>query len=232
MELVKDEVQGQSFQHSQPIPCAPLVSQPGQRGKSCSRFRLIRLRGILIEEHLQLFVTRASGTEILLSSALTVLYQSGVIRSCYLVFRPQNCLGHHKYWPLPPSSAKIPRSLPQSPRKEPRPPPPNPVDMILKGSWFPVKPEKKKRQSRLSNPLNTITTCCIYTVKLAVCTVWPTLAQPPFRTPQNLRFQTKRTRYKILALQQLRVTVASNSYQFHLIIKQIICFVQKYHLYH
>ncbi len=28
--------------------------------------------------------------------------------------------------------------------------------------------------------------CCIYTVILAVCTVWLTLAQPPFRTPKIL----------------------------------------------
>ena len=42
--------------------------------------------------------------------------------------------------------------------------------------------------------------CCIYTVKLAVCTVWLTLAQPPFKTPKNLRFSNNTTTYEIPAL--------------------------------
>ena len=47
--------------------------------------------------------------------------------------------------------------------------------------------------------------CCIYTVKLAVCTVWLTLAQPPFKTPKILDFRP---------IQQHTKSLQCNRYQY------------------
>src|SRR5436190_23470387 len=52
--------------------------------------------------------------------------------------------------------------------------------------------------------------CCIYTVNLAVCTVWLTLAQPPFKTPKNLDFRPIHQHTKSLHCNNTGLVVRAN----------------------